>query len=119
MKNCVTKVFYGCKNRTDPKNLTEIASRARTVIGTEDYYCKDGMLNSFKGINLQPDCPKKATKKVKNCVASFHKEFSKDKASPSLCRLDLQTLVQTVNSPQVFALQFFSRMSTLKSGTLF
>ena len=87
MKNCINNVFYGCKNITDPKNLTNIASRARAVIGTEDYYCKDGMLNSFKGINLQPDCLKKATKKVRNCAASFHKEFSEDKASPSLCRL--------------------------------
>ena len=87
MKNCINNVFYGCKNITDPKNLTNIASRARAVIGTEDYYCKDGMLNSFKGINLQPDCLKKATKKVRNCAASFHKKFSEDKASPSLCRL--------------------------------
>ena len=87
MKNCINNVFYGCKDNTDPRNLTKIASRARAVIGTEDYYCKDGMLNSFKGIILQPDCLKKATKKVRNCAASFHKEISKDKASPSLCRL--------------------------------
>ena len=87
MRNCINMVFNGCKNSTDQKNLTEIASRARAVIGTEDYYCKDGMLNSFKGIILQPDCLKKATKKVRNCAASFHKEFSEDKASPSLCRL--------------------------------
>ena len=107
MKNCISNVFYGCTNRTDPKNLTEIAHRARAVIGTEDYYCKDGMLNSFKEIDLEPDCRKKAMKKVRKCVASFHEVFSEDKASPSLCRLDLQTLVQTVNSPQVFALQFF------------
>ena len=87
MKNCINNVFYGCKNITDSKNLTRIDSRARAVIGTEDYYCKDGMLNSFKGIKLQPDCLRKATKKVRKCAASFHKEFSEDKASPSLCRL--------------------------------
>jgi len=86
MVNCINSVFYGCKNSTDPKTLTEIASRARAVIGSEDYFCKDGMLNSFKGVNLQSDCRKKATKKVRNCAASFHKEFSEDKASPSLCR---------------------------------
>jgi len=86
MKNCINKVLYGCKNNTDPQNLTNISSRALTVIGSENYYCRYGMLNSFEGIDLQPDCPKKATKKVKNCAASFHKEFSKDKASPSLCR---------------------------------
>ena len=91
MKNCINNVFYECKNNTDPQHLIKIASRARVVIGSEDYFCKDGMLNSFKKINLQPDCPKKATKKVKNCAASFHKEFRDDKASPSLCRLDLQT----------------------------
>ena len=101
MKNCINNVLNGCKNNTDPKNLTAIASRAQAVIGSEDYYCKDGMLNSFKGINLQPDCQKKATKKVRNCAASFHKEFSKDKASRSLCRLDLQTFVQSVDSPQL------------------
>ena len=87
MRNCINMVFNGCKNSTDQKNMTEIASRARAVIGTEDYYCKDGMLNSFNGIILQPDCLKKAMKKVRNCAASFHKEFSEDKASPSLCRL--------------------------------
>ena len=91
MKNCINNVFYECKNNTDPQHLIKIASRARVVIGSEDYFCEDGMLNSFKKINLQPDCPKKATKKVKNCAASFHKEFRDDKASPSLCRLDLQT----------------------------
>jgi len=88
MKNCINNVLYICKNNTDPaQNLTNIDSRARTVIGSENYFCIYGMLNSFKRINLQPDCPKKATKKVKNCVASFHKKYSEDKASPSLCRL--------------------------------
>ena len=87
MINCINNAIYGCKNSTEPKNLTEIASMARAVIGAEDYYCKDGMLNSFKEINLQPDCLKKTTKKVRNCAASFHKEFSEDKANPSLCTL--------------------------------
>lgn len=87
MKNCINNVFYGCKNYTDPQNLTNIASRARAVIGSENYYCKDGMLNAFKGVTLQPDCPTKAMKKVKNCATSFHKKFSGDKASSSLCRL--------------------------------
>lgn len=97
MKNCINNVFYGCKNSTDPKNLSKIASRALAVIGSENYYCKDGMLNSLKGINL-PDCRKKAMKKLKNCPASFHKKFSEDKANPSLCRLDLKTSNQSVNS---------------------
>ena len=91
MKNCINNVSYECKNTTDSQHLIKIASRARVVIGSEDYFCKDGMLNSFKEINLQPDCQKKATKKVKNCAASFHKEFREDKASPSLCRLDLSS----------------------------
>ena len=102
MTNCINSVFYGCKkNNSELPNLTKIAQRAQVVIGSEKYYCRDGMLNSFKGINLQPDCQKKAKKKLRKCTASFHKEFSEDKASRSLCRLDLQTSVQSVNSPQI------------------
>lgn len=102
MTNCINNVFYGCqKNNSELPNLTKIAQRAQAVIGSEEYYCRDGMLNSFKGINLQPDCLKKATKKVRKCTVSFHKEFSEDKASHSLCRLDFQTSVQSVNSPQI------------------
>jgi len=87
MRNCINSVFYGCKNNnTDLLNLTKIAQRAQVVIGSEKHYCRDGMLNSFKGINLQPDCQKKAKKKLRKCTASFHKEFSEDKASRSLCR---------------------------------
>ena len=110
MKNCINNVLDRCKNNTDPHNLTNTATRARAlaVIGSENYYCKDGMLNSFNRVNLQPDCRKKATKKVKNCVASFHKEFREDKASSSLCRLvtDL-CIVQSLNSPQVLLYSFF------------
>ncbi|KAL9960730.1 hypothetical protein ACROYT_G034221, partial [Oculina patagonica] len=86
MKNCINLVFYGCKNNiTDSKTRTAIAFRARKVIATEEYYCIDGMLNSYKEINL-PECRKKAIKKAKKCAASFHAKFSEDKAGPSLCR---------------------------------
>lgn len=81
MKSCINNVLNGCKNSTGPKNLTKITSRAPAVIGSEEYYCKDGML---KGINLPPDCLKKAMKKVRNRAAYFHKELSEDKASLSL-----------------------------------
>ena len=122
MKNCVNNVLDRCKNNTDPRNRTNTATRARAlaVIGSENYYCKDGLLNSFNGVNLQPDCRKKATKKVKNCAASFHKEFREDKASSSLCRLvtDLG-IVQSVNSPQVLLYSFLMLAMRIWRSTSF
>ncbi|KAJ7388855.1 hypothetical protein OS493_035193 [Desmophyllum pertusum] len=85
MKNCINTVFYGCRNNTDYKALVTIASRAQTIIASESHFCKDGMLNSLKGVNL-PDCRKKAVKKAKKCAASFYRKFSQNKTSPSLCR---------------------------------
>ena len=73
-----------------------MAQRSKGIIATRAYYCKDGMLNSFKRYKL-PDCRESALEKVKKCAESFHRKFRENRGSRSLCRLEKHASLLTLN----------------------
>ena len=52
------------------------------------YYCKDGMLHSFRGLKKLQNCPDTTLEKIRKCASSFYKKFDENKGSRSLCRLE-------------------------------
>ncbi|XP_073229320.1 uncharacterized protein [Porites lutea] len=81
VKHCIIKVIDSCRNRTDGKTVS-----SKNLISSWQYYCKDGMLYSFKGYKKLQNCLDTTLEKIGKCASSFYKKFKENKGSRSLCR---------------------------------
>ena len=88
VKHCVRNVIDSCRNQTDTKNLAIMEKSSKNMISSWQYYCKDGMLYSFKSFKKLPSCPDTTLEKIRKCASSFYKRFKENKGSRSLCRLE-------------------------------
>ena len=88
VKHCIIKVIDDCRNRTDSKTVAIMEKSSKTLISRWQYYCKDGMLYSFKGDKKLKNCPDTTLEKIGKCASSFYKKFKENKGSRSLCRLE-------------------------------
>ena len=88
VKHCIIKVIDDCRNRTDSKTVAIMEKNSKTWISRWQYYCKDGMLYSFKGVKKLQNCPDTTLEKIGKCASSFYKKFKENKGSRSLCRLE-------------------------------
>ena len=61
---------------------------SKNMISSWQYYCKDGMLYSFRGLKKLQNCPDTTLEKIRKCASSFYKRFKENKGSRSLCRLE-------------------------------
>ena len=61
---------------------------SKNLISSWQYYCKDGMLDSFKGYKKLQNCQDTTLEKIRKCASSFYKKFDENKGSRSLCRLE-------------------------------
>ncbi|CAH3164804.1 unnamed protein product, partial [Porites lobata] len=86
VKHCIIKVIDDCRNRTDSKTVAIMEKSSKTWISRWQYYCKDGMLDSFKGVKKLQNCPDTTLEKIGKCASSFYKKFKENKGSRSLCR---------------------------------
>ena len=88
VKHCIIKVIDDCRNRTDSKTVAIMEKSSKNLISSWQYYCKDGMLHSFKGVKKLKNCPDTTLEKIGKCASSFYKKFKENKGSRSLCRLE-------------------------------
>ena len=88
VKHCIIKVIDDCRNRTDSKTVAIMEKSSKNLISSWQYYCKDGMLDSFKGFKKLQNCPDTTLEKIRKCASSFYKKFDENKGSRSLCRLE-------------------------------
>ena len=88
VKHCIIKVIDSCRNRTDSKTLAIMQKSSKNLISSWQYYCKDGMLDSFKGFKKLQNCQDTTLEKIRKCASSFYKKFNENKGSRSLCRLE-------------------------------
>ena len=88
VKQCIINVIDSCRNRTDSKTLAIMEKSSENLISSWQYYCKDGMLGSFKGFKKLQNCQDTTLEKIRKCASSFYKKFDENKASRSLCRLE-------------------------------
>ena len=88
VKHCIIKVIDDCRNRTDSKTVAIMEKSSENLISSWQYYCKDGMLYSFKGVKKLQNCPDTTLEKIGKCASSFYKKFKENKGSRSLCRLE-------------------------------
>ena len=88
VKHCIINVVDNCRNQTDGKTLAIMEEISKNLISSWRYYCKDGMLDSFRGLKKLQNCPDATLEKIRKCASSFYKKFQENKGSQSLCRLE-------------------------------
>ncbi|CAH3016925.1 unnamed protein product, partial [Porites evermanni] len=86
VKHCIINVVDNCRNQTDGKTLAIMEEISKNLISSWRYYCKDGMLHSFRGLKKLQNCPDATLEKIRKCASSFYKKFQENKGSRSLCR---------------------------------